>query len=136
MELIAVVDDEDSVRQALKRLLRSAGYKVATFAGGDAFLESLGRARPACVLMDRSMPGMDGRVVVARLSRLPDPIPSIVVSAHASGAEREAAAALGVVAFLGKPFNPKDLLDAVAAVVAPTTTPEPESNRYSGSHAR
>ena len=117
MTLVAVVDDEESVRRGLGRLLRGAGYEVAMFAGGAEFLESLSRARPACVLVDGSMPGMDGREVLERLSRLPERVPAVVVSGRGSAADREAAAALGAVAFLAKPFYPEDLLKAVAAAV-------------------
>jgi two-component system response regulator FixJ len=96
----------------MERLLRSAGYAVESFAGGPEFLDWLNGARPACVLLDGSMPGMDGREV---LSRLPAGIPAIVVSGHWTAAE---AARCGAAAHFAKPFDPAQLLNAIAAAVA------------------
>ena len=65
--LVAVVDDEDAIRKALKRLLRSAGLDVETFASGTKFLNSLAARKPACVLLDIRMQGVTGFDVQARL---------------------------------------------------------------------
>jgi two-component system response regulator FixJ len=117
--LVAVVDDEEPVRRSMERLLRSAGYEVALFAEGATFLDSLGRARPACVLVDGNMPGMDGREVLRRLAAEPARVPVIVVSGHDSPDNRRAAAELGALAFFTKPFDPDALLRALAAAVSP-----------------
>ena len=119
--LIAVVDDEDRVRRSMERLLRSAGYEVASFAGGEAFVGSLGETRPACVLLDWQMPGVDGAQVLFHLSGHTPRIPAIVVSGHGTAEVRRAAATLGAAAFFPKPFDPAALLRAVDAAVAVAT---------------
>ena len=120
MKLVAVVDDEEPVRRSMERLLRAAGYRVALFAGGLEFLDSLEREHPACVLLDGSMPGLDGRAVLSRLARRVPRVPAIVVSGHSSAEDRRAAAALGAVAFFAKPYDPEALLKAIAAAVTAT----------------
>jgi two-component system response regulator FixJ len=117
MHLIAVVDDEEPVRRSVERLLRGAGYDVATFGSGAELLNWLNGARPACVLVDLHMPGMGGMEVLSHLARQPVPIPAIVVSGRASSPDRQMAADLGAVAFFAKPFDPSKLLDAAASVV-------------------
>ena len=117
MNVVAVVDDEAALRRSMERLLRSAGYGVALFAGGAEFFDSLERERPACVLVDGNMPGMDGREVLSRMSRLAVRMPVIVVSGRDSEEDRRAAADLGAVAFFAKPYDPDALLRAIAAVV-------------------
>jgi two-component system, LuxR family, response regulator FixJ len=119
MHVVAVVDDEEPVRRSMVRLLRGAGYDVASFAGGEAFFDWLTTARAACVLVDGQMPGMDGREVLRRLSRQPALIPAIVVSGRSAPLDRRAATELGAVAFFAKPFDPAKLLEAVAGAVAP-----------------
>ena len=109
----------------MERLLSSAGYRAAVFGGGAEFLDSLGRERPACVLVDGNMPGMDGREVLDRLSREALRVPVIVVSGRDSAEDRRAAAALGAIAFFSKPFDPEALLQAIAAAVSvPAMSPE------------
>ena len=125
MCVIAVVDDEEVVRSSMRRLLSAAGYEVELFAGGEEFLNSLRASRPACVLVDGSMPGMSGREMLSRLSQAPFRVPAIVVSAHDSPEDRTAAAALGAVAFFRKPFRPNELLAAVAALVSTNSDPSP-----------
>jgi two-component system response regulator FixJ len=118
MHVVAVVDDEEPVRRSMERMLRAAGYDVRPFPGGAEFLDSLSRERPACVLLDQAMPGLSGRDVLASLSRLPAPVPAIVVSGHDTPGHRRSAAALGAAAFFAKPYDPNALLAAIAAVVA------------------
>jgi two-component system C4-dicarboxylate transport response regulator DctD len=122
MYMVAVVDDEEPVRRATERVLRAAGYRVALFSGGAAFLDCLDCQRPACVLVDGKMPDMDGREVLSPLSGRAARVPAIVVSGHDSAEDRRAAAALGAVAFFSKPYDPEELLEAIAAAVAVTAT--------------
>src|SRR5215203_4149442 len=77
--LVAVVDDDDSVRRALARLLRAAGYAIAPFEGGAEFLRSTERT-PDCLLLDLDMPGMNGADVLARLETRGLAIPTLVIT--------------------------------------------------------
>ena len=79
---IAVVDDDESVRKALCRLLTALDFDANTFASGEVFLASLVERMPDCVLLDIRMPGADGFTVAERLSRESEPVPFVFVTAH------------------------------------------------------
>jgi FixJ family two-component response regulator len=111
--LIAVVDDEEPVRIALRRLLRSAGLDVETFPSGVEFLESLPTRRPDCVVLDLHMPLMDGFAVQARLAKSSAPVPVVIITGHDSTETRDRALAGRPVAYLRKPVNDQTLLDAI-----------------------
>jgi FixJ family two-component response regulator len=115
--IVAVVDDESPVRTMLGRVLRIAGYRVALFAAGEEFLESLQSQPLACVLLDIHMPGLTGLEVHARMraARCDAPVIFITASddADLDGATRKLAARL-----LRKPFSSDELLTAVGAVIA------------------
>jgi two-component system response regulator FixJ len=113
--LIAVVDDEEPVRTALMRLMRSAGLSVETFGSGPEFLESLETRLPDCVVLDLHMPHMDGFNVQAHLGRKCAALPVIIVTGHDFPKARERAMAGGVSAFLRKPVQDRTLLDAISA---------------------
>ena len=117
--LIAVVDDEESVRKALSRLLRSVGMTGETFAGGAEFLQSLADHKPDCVVLDMHMPGVTGFDVLVRLAATQAPPPVVVITGHDSAETYERALAAGAVAYLRKPINDQALLDAIAAGMAP-----------------
>ena len=106
------------MRRSMDRLLRAAGYRTALFADGRDLLQSLAQAPPACVLVDLHMPAMTGTEVLAHLSRRPAPVPAIVVSGRATSLDRQMAKDLGAVSFFPKPFDPDDLLSAIAAIVS------------------
>ena len=113
--LIAVVDDEEPVRKALMRLLRSAGLTVETFGSGAEFLESLETRLPDCVVLDLQMPHMDGFNVQTHLARKCAALPVIIVTGHDFPKARERAMAGGASAFLHKPVQDRTLLDAISA---------------------
>jgi FixJ family two-component response regulator len=113
--LIAVVDDEEPIRTALMRLMRSAGLSVETFGSGPEFLESLETRLPDCVVLDLHMPQMDGFHVQAHLARKCAGLPVIIVTGHHFPKARERAMAGGVSAFLRKPVHDRTLLDAISA---------------------
>jgi len=113
--LIAVVDDEEPVRTALMRLMRSAGLSVETFGSGPEFLESLETRLPDCVVLDLHMPRMDGFNVQAHLARKCAALPVIIVTGHHFQKARERAMAGGASAFLRKPLQDRTLLDAISA---------------------
>ena len=111
--LIAIVDDEEPIRKALKRLLRSAGLEVETFPSGVEFLESLRIRRPDCVVLDLHMPVVNGFEVQARLSESDSPVPVVIITGHDSDETRDRALAGQPVAYLRKPVNDQVLLDAI-----------------------
>ena len=121
--LIAIVDDEECVRKALTRLLRSAGLDVETFPSGVEFLESLPTRRPDCVVLDLHMPLMNGFEVQARLAKSSAPVPVVIITGHDSTETRDRALAGRPMAYLRKPVNDQTLLDAIE--LALTHNPRP-----------
>ena len=111
--LISVVDDDQSVRDSTRALLRSAGYKVTTFESGELFLESGTLAATACLILDMRMPGMDGLEVQRRLKSSEARVPIIFVTAHDDRTRRQLAIAAGASNFFQKPFVASDLLGAI-----------------------
>ena len=112
--LIAIVEDEEPICKALRRLLRSAGMDVKSFPSGVEFLESLTNQWPDCVVLDLQMPVMNGFEVQARLAELRVSVPVVIITGHDSD-ETRALALTGVpVAYLRKPVNDQLLLDAIA----------------------
>jgi FixJ family two-component response regulator len=116
---IAVVDDEESVRKALSRLLRSAGMTVKTFSGGAEFLQSLADCKPDCVVLDINIPVVTGFDVLDRLAAIKGPFPVVVITGLDSPEAHDRALGAGAVAYLQKPVNDQALLDAIAASTAP-----------------
>jgi FixJ family two-component response regulator len=116
--LVAVVDDEECIRKALGRLLRSAGVEVAVFASGVEFLESFSTRRPDCVVLDLHMPIMDGFEVQARLAKDDQPVPVIIITGYDSNEARSRALAGRPTAYLRKPVNDQTLLDAIELVLS------------------
>ncbi|MEZ2354363.1 response regulator transcription factor [Caballeronia sp. RCC_10] len=118
---VAVVDDDESVRRAMKRLLRSAGVPSDTFKSGDEFIEmfdSIPSYRPACVVLDIQMPGLNGLEVQRCLAG--SGVPVIFITAHDETAVREQAFAGGAAGYLRKPFNDEVLIKAVRAAMSST----------------
>ncbi|HEX6901358.1 MAG TPA: response regulator [Thermoanaerobaculia bacterium] len=115
--LVAVVDDEESVRRAFRRLLLAAGMDVETFASGQEFLASLQTRRPDCAVLDLSLPGLTGLDVLERLAAAGVRVPIVMVSGHDQPGIAELALAAGVAAYLRKPLDDESLLNAVASAV-------------------
>jgi CheY-like chemotaxis protein len=112
-DLIAVIDDDRSVRNSVKTLLRSAGYRVETFESAEAFLESGAAAETGCLILDVRMPGMGGLELQVRLHDTNTEVPIIFITAHDDGALRQQAMQAGAVDMLHKPFAPKMLLSTL-----------------------
>ena len=113
---VAIVDDDEAVGRSIRRLLRSAGIESESFSSGDRFLElraGMPSYRPACVILDVQMPGLNGLEVQKRLAG--SGLPIIFITAHEDTSVREQALAAGAVAFLRKPFNGEILIKAVRA---------------------
>jgi FixJ family two-component response regulator len=112
--LIAVVDDEKSVRAALARVLRASEFDVAVYGSAEEFLSSLEREIPDCVVVDFQMPGLTGRDVQHALASSAHKLPLIMVTAHDHGALRDEVLADGAAAYLIKPLHSDKLVDAIA----------------------
>jgi FixJ family two-component response regulator len=114
---MAVVDDDPSVRSAVGRLLRAAGYSVTTHASGNEFLSSLGNSQPACVVIDLHMPGLSGFDLLQVLGERFERMPAIVLTADRDPRIQPAVMEKGAAACLRKPLEDTTLLDAIAAVL-------------------
>lgn len=116
---VYIVDDDPAVRDGLGRLLRSAGFAVATFASGSAFIAAEREDGPACVLLDLRMPGMDGMAVQARLAEQGSTLPVIFLSAHAEVPVAVTALQRGASGFLEKPnFDYDDMTNQIRTAIA------------------
>ena len=116
--LIAVVDDEESVRKALQRLIHSAGYEVETYSSGAEFLQSTQDHEPACVVLDLRMPGVNGFDVQAELKQARMNLPVVVVTGHDTPLALARAMNQGAAAYLIKPIDERMLLRAIDEAIA------------------
>jgi len=110
---IAVVDDDESVREALQSLLNSMGLKAEGFASAEDFLRSAHVPATRCLILDVRMPGMGGLELQRQLAAAECPIPIIFITAHGDENTRVQALRAGAVDFLAKPFSEEALLAAV-----------------------
>lgn len=125
--LVAIVDDDPSIRDAVSNLLESAGWTTATFENASAFLRSTARQSAACVVADVRMPGITGFELHDELVRSGDHIPAVLITAYPEDSVRRRARDAGIVCCLGKPFVPDELLHCVRAALAksPRSHPPP-----------
>src|SRR5229473_2551788 len=116
---ILVVDDSEDMRDLLQRLLERAGYRVVFADDGQTSLTQAKLHHPDLVLMDLSLPDMDGWEAVRHLRKMPEfrSTPIIAVTAHVSPQEEERAMAAGCTAHIGKPFDSRVLLQEVARLL-------------------
>jgi FixJ family two-component response regulator len=112
-KMVAVVEDDESYRAALQRLLKSAGFQVRSFASAEDFLNSGQQHETACLIADIRMPRMSGLDLQAKLNADHCPIPIIFITAHGDEQMRLQAMRGGAVKFLGKPFDCAILLESV-----------------------
>jgi FixJ family two-component response regulator len=110
---VYVVDDDESIRRALKRLLRSAGYHAVTFNSAEEFMEATYWRGEGCLVLDIRLPGMTGLDLQEKLVSLGAKYPVIFMTAHDNPQWRERANKAGAVAYLRKPFDEESLLDAI-----------------------
>ncbi|HEX9479899.1 MAG TPA: response regulator [Methylomirabilota bacterium] len=116
------MDDDLSVRRALRRLIGSAGYLVETFASAPEFLRSAPSARTACLVLDIYLEGMTGFELQEQLVADQVAIPIIFMTAHDDAATRERIRRSGAAGYLGKPFDGQALLDAIHRIAGPGAT--------------
>jgi len=111
--LIAIVDDDKAVRDALQRMLRSHGFATDVFASAEHFLGSAELNCMACLIVDIRMPGMNGIELCDYLRAHGVDVPTILITALPSDAERRRAGAVGGTSYLAKPLGEQILLDTV-----------------------
>jgi FixJ family two-component response regulator len=116
--LVAIVDDDESVRESLPYLLRSFGFQAQPFASAGAFLDSEYLADTACLILDVAMPGMSGPELQAELTRRGSDIAVVFITAQTDEGVRERALRGGAVAYLLKPFSEASIVGAVTAAMA------------------
>ena len=117
-KLVAIVDDDDSMRSALQGLLKAVGLPAQAFASGEEFLKCGQRNQVACLIADIRMPGMSGLDLQAQLNADRCRIPIIFITAHGDEKMRMQALRAGAVEFMAKPFNDEALLESVRAALA------------------
>jgi FixJ family two-component response regulator len=115
--LVSVVDDDESMREALPDLLRQFGFAAEAFASAEAFLASEFVGETSCLLLDVAMPGMSGPDLQQELTRRRQRIPIVFITAYGDAPVLRRLLARGAVRCLVKPFSDAALLDAVGAAL-------------------
>jgi FixJ family two-component response regulator len=116
--LICVVDDDQSVRESLARLIRSVGFGVQVFGSAEAFLSTRMDSEPDCLILDIRMPGMNGLELQRALSTSDRDLQVIFITAHGSDREvRARALGAGAVDYLLKPLREEEVLNAIDAAL-------------------
>jgi FixJ family two-component response regulator len=117
---VAVVDDDESVRKALQRLLRASDLDADTFASAEDFLASLPHAPlPDCLVLDLQMPGTSGLDLQRQLVRTGPQVPTVVITGHDEPGMEARSLAAGASAYLRKPLEAGTLLAAIEAAIDP-----------------
>jgi len=111
--LISVIDDDESMREAMRGLMKSLGYTSQAFASAEEFLNSRQVPRTSCLIADVQMPGMTGLELYRHLVASGKSIPTILITAYPDDSARERALGAGVVCYLSKPFDENDLLTCI-----------------------
>jgi FixJ family two-component response regulator len=110
---IYIVDDDVSVRRALKLLMLTYGFEAETYASPEDFFSAVPNSSPGCLIMDIHMTGLNGWDAHERLVKTGCKRPVIIISADKKEGLREKALKAGVAGFLQKPFNDRDLVDLI-----------------------
>ena len=116
--LVAIVDDDESAREAVAALVRSLGFTTAKFASAAVFLQSSRRAATACLIVDMRMPGMTGLQLHHRLLEGGTPVPTIIMTAQPDDEARSSALDAGACCYLPKPLQPEELLACILSALA------------------
>lgn len=111
--LISIVDDDASMREATKGLVRSLGYRAVTFVSAEEFLQSASVDETSCLIADVQMPGLSGIELQRRLIARGNLVPTIFITAFPEDNARRSALEAGAVGFLDKPFTEESLLSCL-----------------------
>lgn len=117
MKTIFIVDDDPSVRKALKRFVSSLGYSVQAFPSAQDFLASVPIHAVGCLILDLRMPGLGGLGLQAQMADLNYKLPIIFITAFDNPQDRKQAIEAGAVAFIRKPFSDQSLLAALKSAL-------------------
>jgi FixJ family two-component response regulator len=115
--VIAIVDDDPSVREGLKSLVRSAGWRVETFASAQEFLARPRAEAPSCLILDLQLPGLSGLDLQKQMAEAEMEIPIVFLTGHGNIPASVQAMKAGAVEFLTKPFDEQDLLRAIEEAI-------------------
>jgi len=115
--IIAIVDDDEPLREALRSVLKAAGFLTDTFASAEEFLDSPRRSTTSCLILDVRLPGMSGIELQRRLVDANSDVPVIFVTAHGDGALRDLVMKAGAAGFLNKPVRSETLLKEIRAAL-------------------
>lgn len=110
---VYIVDDDESVRRALKLLLVSYEFQVETFGSAEEFFNAVPNSAPGCLILDIHMPGLNGWDTQQRLMNEESKRPVIIISTDNDGGLKDQALKAGAVGFLQKPFNDQELVDLI-----------------------
>jgi FixJ family two-component response regulator len=122
--LIAVVDDDESVRRALTRVLKVSAFDVESYSSGDEFIDSLASHTPDCVILDFQLQGHTAHSVLKQLAVSGINTPVIVVTAHADPALKEQCLAAGAIAYLNKPLGRDNLVAVINQAIDRSDLPQ------------
>ena len=111
--IVAIVDDDNAVGNAIELLMRSVGLVAKAFSSGEAFLRSPELSRTGCLVVDFDMPRMNGLDLHNNLSRLGKAIPTVLITAYPSDDVRARALQAGIICYLTKPFDESELLNYI-----------------------
>jgi FixJ family two-component response regulator len=123
--LVAIVDDDKSIRRATQDLLKAAGFSTAAFEDAESFLGSASRARAACVVADMRMPRMTGLEMYLALVASGHIIPTVIITAHPEEVTQARAREAGITCYITKPFTPDELLECVREALAKSQSGRP-----------
>jgi FixJ family two-component response regulator len=116
--MVCVVDDDESILRALRRVLGATGFRVETFSSAQQFLDSEHRDRADCLVLDVHLGGLSGLDLQERLARSGVSTPVIIITAYDDARTRERARRAGVIEYLRKPFDDDSLIDAIHKAIA------------------
>jgi len=119
LPLVAIVEDEESIRKALLRLFRLNHYRVNAFASPLDYLRFSSEHKPDCIVLDLQLPGMTGMDLLRHLSDRENAPPVVVITGDIESKTREQCMALGTRCYFRKPVDSKMLLESVGDIVSP-----------------